>query len=246
MYFSAMERAFVHLAVIPGRVKPSDEAEMATQLLYGELVEILEHQKQWRKIKSFADDYTSWVDSKQLTSLDMEPLVWRKDVIRTTSSLSDIKTKKPHLLPGGSFIHSSIGDFSYSEPSEPNTIREIAMQYIGAPYLWGGKSVLGIDCSGFMQVVMSGVGQWLPRDAYQQAEVGETVSFVSEAKEGDLAFFDNGEGKIIHVGIILEESNELNIIHASGEVRIDVLDHQGIFRRDTNSYSHNLRIIKRI
>ena len=118
-----------------------------------------------------------------------------------------------------------------------------AYTFINAPYLWGGRSPLGIDCSGFTQVVYKLAGQKLQRDAYQQADQGITLGFIEEAEAGDLAFFDNDEGKIIHVGILLGQGK---IIHASGKVRIDRIDHQGIFNEETGKYSHKLRIIKRI
>ena len=120
---------------------------------------------------------------------------------------------------------------------------ENAMMYINAPYLWGGRSPFGIDCSGFTQLVYKIAGKKLPRDAYQQAEIGQTLSFVEEAQSGDLAFFDNEEGSIVHVGILLQDNE---IIHASGKVRIDKIDHQGIFNVDTKRYSHKLRLIKKI
>jgi len=117
------------------------------------------------------------------------------------------------------------------------------MMYLNAPYLWGGRSPFGIDCSGFTQVIYKLNGFKLPRDASQQATIGETLSFIEESESGDLAFFDNEEGNIIHVGIMLENNN---IIHASGKVRIDKIDHQGIFNSETNTYSHRLRLIKKI
>ena len=120
-------------------------------------------------------------------------------------------------------------------------IAEDALMYLNAPYLWGGKSPFGIDCSGFTQIVYKINNIVIPRDAYQQAKLGEGYSFLEEAEAGDIAFFDNDEGKIIHVGILVGKNK---IIHASGKVRIDTLDHQGIFNKETNSYSHKLRIIK--
>ena len=122
-------------------------------------------------------------------------------------------------------------------------IIENAFLYMNSPYLWGGKSPLGIDCSGYVQMVYAMNGIDLPRDAYLQAEIGQSLSFIEEAEEGDLAFFDNDDGKIIHVGIMLKDHR---IIHASGKVRVDRIDHQGIFRNESNDYSHSLRIIKKI
>ena len=109
--------------------------------------------------------------------------------------------------------------------------------------MWGGRSFFGIDCSGFTQIAFKLNGFKLPRDASQQALIGTPLSFVEEAQAGDLAFFDNEEGKIIHVGIILEDAK---IIHASGKVRVDKLDHYGIFNVDSKRYSHHLRVIKRV
>ena len=127
-----------------------------------------------------------------------------------------------------------------------DAIHRCARQFLNAPYLWGGRTILGIDCSGFTQLVMLLNGRSIPRDAYQQAELGDTVAFVEEAQTGDLAFFDNAEGRITHVGIVLREAeHHVSIIHASGKVRIDALDHQGIFNAERSAYSHKLRIIKR-
>ena len=122
-------------------------------------------------------------------------------------------------------------------------ISENALLYLNAPYLWGGRSPLGIDCSGFTQMVYRLQGTKLPRDAYQQAEVGTTLSFIEESQSGDLAFFDDKEGKIIHVGIILENNH---IIHSSGKVRIDRIDQQGIFNTEKGHHTHKLRLIKSI
>jgi gamma-D-glutamyl-L-lysine dipeptidyl-peptidase len=128
------------------------------------------------------------------------------------------------------------------QPFEAENIRQVALQYLDVPYLWGGKSFFGIDCSGFCQQVFRHFGINLPRDAYQQAEKGEVVGFLQEVVCGDLAFFDNEEGRITHVGLML---NTHEIIHASGKVRIDKIDHQGIINSETGVRTHQLRIIKR-
>ena len=129
------------------------------------------------------------------------------------------------------------------EKTQRPKLIEDAYMYLNAPYLWGGKGPFGIDCSGFVQVVFRLNGILLPRDAYQQADIGDTLSFVEEGQAGDLAFFDNENGKITHVGIL---NDAQHIIHASGKVRIDRIDHQGIFHEENGTYTHRLRLLKRI
>ena len=126
---------------------------------------------------------------------------------------------------------------------EKSKIITTALRFLNSPYLWGGRTPLGIDCSGFTQMVYRLQGIDLPRDAYQQSEVGTTLSFIEESEAGDLAFFDDQEGKITHVGIMLEDNH---IIHASGKVRIDRIDQQGIFNKETGKHTHKLRLIKSI
>ena len=128
--------------------------------------------------------------------------------------------------------------------NQPKTsIIEIAFRYLNTPYLWGGKTPFGIDCSGFTQMVYKLCGYKLLRDATQQATQGEVLSFIEESEPGDLAFFDNNEGVITHVGIIMKDNY---IIHAHGKIRVDRLDHSGIFNIDTHKHTHKLRVIKKI
>ncbi len=137
---------------------------------------------------------------------------------------------------------------SYSGPSfkgknKKAKLLEIASLYLNAPYLWGGKTPMGIDCSGLTQMIYRINGHQIPRDASQQALLGSTLSFIDESEPGDLAFFDNEEGAIIHVGLLLENNY---ILHAHGKVRIDRIDQTGIYNIDTQQHSHKLRIIKKI
>ena len=115
--------------------------------------------------------------------------------------------------------------------------------FLNTPYLWGGKTPFGIDCSGFSQMVYRINGYQLNRSAEEQSQQGDALSFIEESEPGDLAFFDNNEGVIDHVGIILKDNY---IIHVNGEVRIDRIDHTGIFNTDKRLYSHQLRVIKKI
>ncbi|MGE3825539.1 MAG: C40 family peptidase, partial [Bacteroidia bacterium] len=174
------------------------------------------------------------------------------DLVTKTSDNSLTPVIAGSTLPAYEHGKLYVGDEEFSFDGEithplsdsiPALVSEYATVFLNAPYLWGGRSVFGIDCSGFTQVVFKMAGIQLKRDAYQQAEQGITLSFVEEAQTGDLAFFDNEEGKIVHTGIVLSQGK---IIHASGKVRIDKLDHQGIYNHDTKKYSHKLRLIKRV
>ncbi|MFH6999605.1 NlpC/P60 family protein [Flavobacterium sp. FlaQc-57] len=247
-----------NLAIVPVRSEPSDRSEIVTQLLFGEHIEILERQNQWARIKIQYDDYEGWVDSKQyqvISEANYNQL--SNDAIILNADLIDYITAPENLLlpiPLGaslSFlnnneINTSNFDFEGTRTSgikPKSALINTAFMYLNAPYLWGGKTPFGIDCSGFTQMVYKLNGYKLHRDASQQALEGEPLSFIEESEAGDLAFFDNDEGNIIHVGIIMDNNY---IIHASGKVRIDRLDHLGIYNPEINKHTHKLRVIKKI
>ncbi|MCC7332885.1 MAG: C40 family peptidase [Flavobacteriales bacterium] len=259
-----MKYGICHLSVVPCRLEPSDRSEMVTQLLFGETVKIFEEKKgDWRRIKTAFDDYDAWIDSKQITEISLDEFeklnqsssVMSTELIHVIQNLSTndivpivIGSNLPNLTKAQFSFNKQLfsfdGDFYKSSKNfDKKMLVENAYIYLNTPYLWGGRSPFGIDCSGFTQVTYKLIGYKLPRDASQQALVGQTLSFVEEASPGDLAFFDNDEGNIIHVGMVLENNR---IIHASGKVRIDKLDHQGIFNTTTQKYSHRLRILKKI
>lgn len=247
-----------NLAIIPLRLEPSDKSEIVSQVLFGEHFEIIEQLKQWSRIKMQFDDYEGWVDSKQykiISETNFKQL--SEEVIILNGDLVDYITDHNNLLipiPLGasiSFLSNSeinTSNFNFegtkiSGIKPKSELIRTAFMYLNAPYLWGGKNPFGIDCSGFTQMVYKLNGYKLLRDASQQAKQGEALSFIEESEPGDLAFFDNDEGNIIHVGIIMEDNY---IIHASGKVRIDRLDHLGIYNAETNKHTHKLRVIKKI
>tara|TARA_B100001142_G_scaffold71782_1_gene72516 strand:+ start:1199 stop:1963 length:765 start_codon:yes stop_codon:yes gene_type:complete len=246
------------LSIVPMRNEAADQSEMVNQILFGEHFKILETRKKWSKIRLAHDSYEGWICKKQYVEISKEDYIQLdKDISTITTDILDIITKDQHqpivigsILPfyksGHAIINNEMYKFNgFTTPGfvKKEKLIENALIYLNAPYLWGGRSPLGIDCSGFTQMVYRLQGVDLPRDAYQQAKVGTTMSFIDESEAGDLAFFDDNEGKIIHVGIILEDNN---IIHSSGKVRIDKIDQQGIFNRETGNHTHKLRLIKSI
>lgn len=247
-----------NLAIIPLRFEPSDKSEIVSQVLFGEHFEVLEQLKQWSKIKLQYDDYEGWVDSKQFQIIsESEYNQLSEDAIVLNADLVEYITAPNNLLlpitlgASLSFLnHTDINTSSYnfegtkiSGSKTKDCLLNTAFMYLNAPYLWGGKTPFGIDCSGFTQMVYKLNGYKLTRDASQQSKQGEALSFIEESEPGDLAFFDNEEGNIIHVGIIM---NDNYIIHASGKVRIDRLDHLGIYNAEVNKHTHKLRVIKKI
>lgn len=236
-----MYKARVKTPVVPVRKEPQDSSEQVTQFLYGEIITVIEEQKQWRKCVSNTDEYSGWLDEKMIKRV--EGLGGNRHILTNSAAEWIEINDQRKLIPAGSHLTTEELGSLIAVIRSPF---EHAMLFIGAPYLWGGKSIMGIDCSGLTQIAFAMAEKSLPRDAYQQAEMGETISFVDEAKTNDLAYFDNAEGKIIHVGIIRRNGKDLEIIHSNGEVRIDQLDHQGIFKKETGKYSHQLRIIKRL
>ncbi|RKT00881.1 C40 family peptidase [Chryseobacterium defluvii] len=237
-----MNKGICIVTVAPVRAENSDKAEIVTEILFGESADILEVNKNWTRIKMHYDGYEGWMDTKQIKPVTDEELANRKVTLITEDFSSVIMNDGKTLLSMGSEV-----EFPAVASRRSHDVREsialTAKEFINVPYLWGGKSFFAVDCSGFTQLVYKIHNIKLPRDTYQQAEVGVPLSFVEESQPGDLAFFENAEGKIIHVGIMLDNHR---IIHASGKVRIDTLDSTGIFNKELNKHTHKLRVIKNV
>ena len=244
--------------VSPMRAEPSHKSEMTSQLLFGEAVEVIEKSlDQWIFIRSLYDDYQGWITRPHITEIP-ESIANEKWHLASDWSNEILFHEQPMFIPFGSELRglkngqAEWGKYSWSfkgnhiDPvitqRNEKTIIRLTHRFLNTPYLWGGRSVFGIDCSGFTQLIYKCLCIPLMRDAYQQATQGDGIGFLQEVKCGDLAFFDNPEGKITHVGILL---NDREIIHSSGKVRIDKIDSQGIVNADTQERSHQLRLIKR-
>ena len=254
-----MSYAVCCVPIAPVRIEPDHRSEMMSQLLFGEYAIITVFEKKgWIKIVNKADAYTGWCQASHFQEIDesdynlQEQHVigdWANEIeynghpmwIPFSSSLGNMKNGRHNWRKNTVHFSGKIWDPAEAK-HDVKTIKQVAYKFLNSPYLWGGRSVFGIDCSGFSQSVFRLLNIQLLRDAAQQATQGELISFIQQARCGDLAFFDNEEGKIIHVGVLL---NEYEIIHAAGKVRIDKIDSQGIINVDTGERTQKLRIIKR-
>lgn len=240
---------------IPVRKDPHESSEMVTQILFGEFVEILDEEGKWQYIKCLFDNYTGWIDKKCINETELKD---EAAYINTNNGFTvfNERSQEKVFLPAGAILP-EIEDNSFQlakinfkigekdglvKPAEFHPVEKIE-NLRTIPYLWGGRCGYGIDCSGLTQLLCRIGGKNIPRDASEQSAIGQTLSFMTEAKKGDLAFFDDTEGMIHHVGMILQDQK---IIHASGKVRIDRIDQQGIFNEDIGAYTHKLRVVKRV
>lgn len=246
------------------RTSPHEQSEMCSQVLFAETMTILKEDGAWAKIQLDTDGYEGWVDRKMISTLSEEawtelqkapkgavafPVALAMSVENQTTILLSGGTHLPHYANGSFELLGVRFNIDTSTVLPANTtfdstkITQVARFFLNTPYLWGGRNALGIDCSGFVQMIYSIFGIQLPRDASQQVNHGRVVDFLTEVKAGDLAFFENADRRIVHVGLMLDSEN---IMHASGRVKINKIDAQGILSEIDGTHSHQLRVIKRI
>ena len=245
--------AYCLVSIAPVRLAADDGSEITTQLLFGELVEVHSFDHPWAKIRTISDGYEGYIDHKHISYLT------QKEARRWSEGLSYLKERevnittpwgKQRICRGSSLpeneTHFSIGSAEFVVNDRPRSefesVLDYAEDYLNTPYLWGGKSPFGIDCSGIVQVIYRLFGWNLPRDCDEQVNHGQEINF-EDIQAGDLAYFKNKTGKVTHVGILDGDSG---IIHASGHVRRDTFNREGIFREDIESLTHPLYIIKRL
>lgn len=257
-----MEYGVCELPFVPLRQGLSHRSEMLSQLVFGETFRVLINRGEWLRIQVSYDDYEAWVnrDAVSLISESDFEILTNKTKVYSYKLCSSLLKNDNHqiqipfgaLLPDfGKSLEFSINNNNYKieenliSDSQTTDTRELivenAMKMLNVPYLWGGKSSFGIDCSGFSQLIYRIAGIKIPRDSGQQVSYGTAINFISESRPGDLVFFDNESRDIVHVGILIGNKK---IIHASNFVRIDDIDHVGIYNTEIKKYTHNLRVIK--
>ena len=257
-------------SVTPVREEPSEAAEQATQLLFGEVCEVVDHLPGWTKIRSTMDGQTGWVSAKMVTPVSEEakkqggdeamgvvavPMAVATDIATDEKRMLTIGTRLPNYADGTFTV---LGKQYQMDPScvyeikgervdvKGEEVVRVAKSLLNVPYLWGGKNMMGFDCSGFVQTVYSVFGIHLLRNAREQITQGEVVSSLSEAQPGDLVFFDHADRdpnatRITHVGMLISPTE---VIHCSGCVHIDRIDEMGIYFAN-GEMTHHLVQIKR-
>ncbi len=257
-----MKHGICLISIAQMRSEQDHRSELVSQLLFGETFDIIEKKNDWIKVRNTQDHYLGWVTTNQVSMISESTF---KEITKTPLIVCTQNFARVNCLNDNSFFTISAGSnfpglhnkefniekrrFFYFDEFEDTTnvsrelLPKFAKMFLDTTYLWGGRSCFGIDCSGLMQVVFKMAGISIHRDASAQAANGMSIDLLVEAQPGDLLFFDNQDQIITHVGMLVEEGK---IIHAFGKVRIDPVDHQGIFNKELKKYTHNLRLIKRM
>jgi cell wall-associated NlpC family hydrolase len=252
-----MDRYICENVFIPLRSGPSHRSEMLSQVLFGERYRVLDQVDHWLKIVTEFDNYTGWIDRNHIRHSPDNDTTQGFVLNRSLLCHKPDKTKmileagcdiynpdfENYTFTAGNNVYSAGSHFSKTYITTSESLSDTAMRFINSPYIWGGRIPSGLDCSGYTQLVCKIHGKPIPRNSWMQAEIGKAIGFLEETIPGDLVFFDDEMGSISHVGMMISRGL---VIHASGRVRIDSIDHTGIYKQEAGGYSHHLRTIRRI
>ena len=262
--------AIVLHSVVPVRAEAREGSEQLTQMLFGELCTVLEEKPRWNRVKLALDGQEGWVDAKMICPMKSEEfksysLAYKNAAmvsVPMTYAVSENNGQTIPLTAGTRLTNYKDGRFEVLgvgfridpnmvavQPLEMNeqSLLQTVRFFLNVPYLWGGKNAMGMDCSGFTQVVMSLFGKKLLRNASEQATQGKKISDLKKVQAGDLAFFDHEDGKISHVGIVIDSER---VIHCSGRVKVEKLDRRasgGVYILSAEGiHTHHLVSIRRM
>jgi len=253
-------------SIVPVRTEAREGSEQSTQMLFAETCVILEEKPRWNRVKLDLDGQEGWVDAKMIAPMSEKEYEAHHTALQSAAmvffpvayAVSENNGQTIPLTAGTRLPKYKDGTFELlgvkfridasmvrtaPVPLNLQTLLETTRFFLNTPYLWGGKNALGMDCSGFTQVIMSLFGKSLLRNASEQATQGEPVPNLSQAQAGDLVFFDHKDGKISHVGIVLDSKR---VIHCSGRVKVEELTEDGIFSAEKGEYTHHLVQIRRL
>ena len=258
-----MTKGSTFQAFLPVMLEPDHSSMMISQLLFGEEFILLEKSGNWLHIRAEFDGTEGWVVEQgvEFREASYEENIGLLSNFRLlalpSATVLDLTKGQQRIISSGAVWNTETGntltwyghEFEFISregfiiPGSGFNPGEFGKRIVSLPAIPGGRSGFGFDSSGLVQMLCRMRGQNIPRNFREQAELGTTINFMYEVEEGDLAFFDNEEGEIIHVGMILDSGY---LLHCASCVSIDHLDHHGIFSNEKEGYTHKLRVIKRI